>query len=213
MINEKVVAESMENCLASYNQQIGIDVNTSVCGCCGEKDFHLNCTPVALQELKLLQMDQDTFSNYQNLPESSKAVWTTVNHNGIVYHLHPEAFIPHDRNEDFSQYSICEFCRNSLHNPENPKLPAFSLKNGHDYGRLDAMPVQDLSDIERLAIAKGRIFSQVYTIRKAKSGLMVNEGLTGHVISFPQKLPCVFESEKSLPDFESLKSSVQIIYI
>jgi len=215
MLEEKVTPEILENCLSSYSRSIGIDTNTSICGCCGEKDFNLNCIPVDIERLQLLQMEEEKLLIYRGLPEPLRAVWTSVHHNGVVYHLHREAFIGHiedDEDDQSVRYNICLSCRNSLFS-NKPTLPIFSLKNGHDYGRLEAIPVQDLSDIEKVAISKGRIFSNVYTIRKAKTGLSVSEGLTGHVISFPQDIPRVFGSEKALPNFESLKSSIQIIFV
>ena len=51
------------------------------------------------------------------------------------------------------------------------------------------MAFSDLTDLEKVAISRGRLFCNVYTIRHVASGTNVSAGLEGHVISFPQSSP------------------------
>lgn len=209
-IRKEAVTDAIkEECMAAYKQDMSPSNIPLHCASCGERgyDDDVGCKALPLAALGMLKMDEEVQRVYAQLTEEERRTWTVVSHDGQHFHLHESALASEVSKPGDPWYNICRDCKRDMQ--DNDKLPKYSLKNGCDYGR----PVFDfsvLSDMEKVAISRGRLFSHIYIIRHIATGATVSHSLHGHVISFPQDAPSRLSE---FPDLRLLSDSVRVLFV
>ena len=80
--------------------------------------------------------------------------------NNVRYNLHPELPV-HPKNEEGTM--TCDCCYKKISKGEIPKL---SIANGVDFGNPDRLGLVNLSVVERMMVARVRVYHSIVNIRK-----------------------------------------------
>lgn len=175
--------------MKAYKEAMSPMIKPLHCASCGERgyDDDVGCRAIRLDALAMLKMDDEIEKIFVTLSEEERNTWTVVKHGDKYYHLHASALVTDDEDPHVPRYNICRDCIGDMN--DKHQLPRYALKNGCDYGRRVQFDFSALSNLEKVAISQGRLFSHIYLIRHIKSGETVSHSLQGHVISFPQDAP------------------------
>ena len=127
-------------------------------------------------------------SSSSSIPSSACSASTSSSCSPIswgIYHLHPELVDPPHTIDGFTEASalLCTSCTKAV---RAKSIPCWSLASGMDFGWLRRLGIPELTPLEQMAVAAGRVFLRAYHVSGANAGSGEQPVLRGQCITFPQ---------------------------
>jgi hypothetical protein len=233
LLDEMVTPEIRDRCHKDFYDAMAPNKELLICACCGERDYDsdLQISYFPLSTLSLLIVNKDKMTAFTRFSDverkafnyyihkASDSVFDSTTH--TIYHLLPFLRLPVDWAGDVPstyRFPICLCCSKAILKGE---LPTFALANGHDYGNpvaaLGADTMQTLTGVDKMCIAKNRMFSNMIKLKVARSHLpddSLHSGLRGHIISFSHQGPAAMAdyANRVLPHTDTL-DFVRVIFL
>jgi len=215
--NEVQTEEERKKMIEDYKAAVHNKVDLLSCGACGIRHFGHVTDPqgkksemkpnqfyrIDLNDLGMLLYSDEEVQQWKIRKEISVEVPDTdttnkmihpwkaksVEENNLgVYHLHPE-FVQHSEDKSEHHTLVCGTCMRAI---SAGRVPTNSIAAGVDYGDFNRIGLQPLTPMERLLIARARLYNRILKVtRSYGTEPWERQTLKGHHILFEHNAPTI----------------------
>jgi hypothetical protein len=207
-IGDPVSDEILAGCVRDFEARQDYSQPILTCAACGVRRLtrltgeHFTCHNVtALNVLRLTEEQRNSYLATSPATRDLRSVYTSINDHQ-QYHLHRQ-FVSADANNT-ETVRLCRKCHTAVTAPK-PIPPPNSIAAGCDFGCAERIGLPPLSDLERIAIGRFRLYATTIQLA-APRGDTCHDALTGHIIVFRVKRFCIVSYHTALHGTQELHS-------